>query len=80
MGNPRRWSVLVSNDEVNTVPGVVYVLNRVVGRSRDVALLKALAIDGGGTAEVAVVPDQARAEALAAELQVYGLHAAVREV
>lgn len=79
MGNPRRWSVLVCNDELNSVAGVAYVLNRVRGLSPDAGLLKALAVEADGNPEVAVFSDRGRAEALAAELQLYGLHVALRE-
>lgn len=78
MNAARRWSVLLVNDELNSLHGVVYVLNRVLGVSPGAGLLMAAAVDGGSHV-VSSFAEQARAEALAAELQVYGLSAAVRE-
>lgn len=78
MNGARRWSVLLVNDELNSLHGVVYVLTRVLGVSPGAALMMASIADGGSYV-VSSFAEQARAEALAAELQVYGVHAAVRE-
>lgn len=79
MNEARRWSVLLYDDEVNTVPGVLYVLNRVCGLSPQAAMVSGAAASSG-MHEVGRYADRAPAEALAAELLAYGLNVALREV
>lgn len=79
MSPSRQWHVLVTNDEVNSHAGMVYILHRVCGMSPDAALLRTMAIESAGNAEVATVPSRDHAEALAAELHLFGVHVSVRE-
>ena len=73
----RPWAVLVHNDEVNTIPGVMYVLHRVCGIAPERGLQAAVHIDSAGFLEVAHCATELDAQDCAAELQLYGLNATV---
>lgn len=71
------WTVLVHNDEVNTVQGVMYVLHRVCGIDPQRGLQAAVHIDAAGFLEVVHCATEADAQECVAELQLYGLNATV---
>ncbi|MGH3467566.1 MAG: ATP-dependent Clp protease adaptor ClpS, partial [Thermocrispum sp.] len=74
MDEGRQWTVLLCDDEVNSVTGVLYVLNRVCGLSPQAGLLVGGALQGAGSHELRSFARREPAEALAAELLLYGLH------
>lgn len=73
------WRVVVVNDDVNPLEGVVYALCGLVGLPVGDALYQALLAHERGSAVVARLADRHAAELLTARLQVCGLAAVMRD-
>ncbi|GAA4532774.1 ATP-dependent Clp protease adaptor ClpS [Amycolatopsis samaneae] len=73
-----KWIVEIHNDEVNTYAGVALIAHRLLGLPQDQGYELAADLHHSESVELTPRPGP-EAERLVADLQVFGLHATLRE-
>ncbi len=80
MTRERAWVVQLHDDDINTIEGVVYALHEVLGFPIEGGVQAARDVDKNGTAVLGRYESQEHAEALVAQLQIFGLWASMKWV